>query len=110
MKTAVGIAAAVLALAAVGLAGAQNFDSMRLATDLGDVLASEEFCGLTYDQDAISTFIESKVKADDMSFTSTLRMMTDGVRYGLADMTDSQKTAHCRQTERVAKAYGFIKS
>ncbi|AQZ51933.1 hypothetical protein [Martelella mediterranea] len=89
-------------------AQAQDFEMMQLAQNLGDVLASEEPCGLTYDQDAIAAFIADKVPADDMGFNSDLSTMTMGASYMFANMSGSQKTAHCAQTERVAKSYGFI--
>lgn len=83
-------------------------ERMNAATKLGSVLGSEDLCGLTFNQDAISAYIDKTVPADDMEFASMLSMMTDGTSFQLKDMTPSQKTAHCRQTERVAKAFGFI--
>lgn len=81
---------------------------MKLATEVGTVLASEEGCGLTFDQPAIAAFIEAKVPADDMSFASTLSMMTKGSAYQIEEMSASSKTAHCTQIKRVAASYGFI--
>jgi hypothetical protein len=86
-----------------------DFESMRIATDLGSVLASEDMCGLTYDQAAIEAFIAEKVSADDMGFASTLHMMTEGTKFNMKDMSASAKTAHCAQIKRVAKSYGFTK-
>lgn len=82
-------------------------DSMTTAVSLGSVLASEEFCGLTYNQDAISTYIAKNVKDDDMQFPSTLQMMTEGQKFQLKEMSNSQVTAHCAQIKRLAKSYGF---
>lgn len=90
-------------------AAAQNLESMNIARELGTLLASEEMCGLRYDQDAIATFIEEKVADDDMSFASNLQMMTEGQAFGIKDMSASARTAHCTQIRRVAKSYGFIK-
>lgn len=90
-------------------AEAVDLESMKLANQLGDVLASEEACGLSYDQDAIAAFIEKKVAADDMGFTSTLNLMTQATTSQIEDMSASQKTAHCAQTKRVAKSYGFVR-
>lgn len=81
---------------------------MQLATDLGTMLASEEICGFTYDQAAISAYIERKVPADDMSFASTLQLMVQGQTYSMSKMSQSSKTAHCTQIARVAKANKFI--
>jgi hypothetical protein len=85
-----------------------DLDSMKLSTALGDVLPSERPCGLTCKQDAIAKFIDSKVSATDMNFTSDLDVQTKGHAIMLKDMSESSKTAHCRQIERVAKSYGFI--
>lgn len=87
---------------------AQGLESMTLASELGSVLASEEACGLTFDQTAIAAFIEAKVSADDMRFVSTLNMMTKGQKLQIEEMSASSKTAHCTQIKRVAASYGFI--
>lgn len=100
------IAAALAAASTPVLA--QGLESMKLATELGTVLASEEPCGLTFDQTAIAAFIEAKVPADDMGFASTLNMMTEGQKYQIEEMSASSKTAHCTQIKRVAASYGFI--
>lgn len=82
---------------------------MTLANELGSVLASEELCGLAYDQAAIAGFIEKRVRADDLAFASSLKMMTSGNEFQLRGMSPSSKTAHCTQIRRVAKSYGFTK-
>lgn len=53
-----------------------DLDRMKLSMALGDVLSSEKPCGLSYKQEAISKFIDSKVPATDMDFTSDLDMQT----------------------------------
>lgn len=100
-KTAAATAAAML------FATPAMADSMTIAVSLGTVLASEEFCGLTYNQDAISTYIAKNVKDDDMQFPSTLQMMTEGQKSQLKEMSKSQVTAHCAQIKRLTKSYGF---
>lgn len=87
---------------------AGEFDSMIFANQMGDVLASEATCELSYNPDAIAAFIEKKVPADDISFTSTLNLMTMGAKHQQSTMTPSSKIAHCTQIRRVAKSYGFI--
>lgn len=107
---------AIVAAAVVGAAvfaspsgfAASSLDTFRLATDLGSVLASEEVCGLSYDQAAIVRFIEANVAADDMSFPSTLQMMTGGAERKVHDLSTSARTAHCAQITRIARSYGFI--
>lgn len=99
---------AVGLIAMAGGAEAAGLESMKLANELGDVLASEEACGLKYDQEAIEAFIEKKVAADDMGFTSSLNLMTQAATSEIEDMNASQKTAHCAQIKRVAKSYAFV--
>lgn len=96
-----------LFIGATAHAHAQDLESMTLATNLGTVLASEEFCDLSFKQDAIAAYIEKEVAADDMSFPSTLQMMVTGQGYQLQSMSGSAKTAHCAQIKRVAQSYGF---
>lgn len=83
-------------------------DSMSLALNLGTVLGSEKFCGLTFDQKAITAYIEKNIRADDMSFPAMLTTMTGGTEIQNKSMSDSAKTAHCTQVTRIAKSYGFI--
>ena len=63
-------------LALGGFNGAQADDLFTVALNLGSVIGSEQACGLTYDRDPIERFITEHVKASDMSFPSTLNMMT----------------------------------
>lgn len=101
------ISAVLIAISAPSLA--QSLDSMTLANDLGSVLAAEEACGLSYDQAAISSFIEKNVPAEDMSFPSLLQTMVAGHEYSWPDMSRSAQTASCAQIGRIAKSYGFTK-
>jgi hypothetical protein len=102
-------ATAALLLVMPQQAGATDLESLQLANALGNVLASEEPCGLQYDQAAIAEFVANKVNAEDMGFASSLNMQTIGSKVMITEMSESQKTAHCAQTKRVAKTYGFIK-
>jgi hypothetical protein len=92
---------------AVSPAYAQTPDSADADTELASVLASEEPCGLSYDQDAISRWIERHVRPDDMSFTSALPLETLGFGEEIKTMTPSTLTAHCAQIRRIAKTFGF---
>lgn len=98
--------AAIAALLACGPSAFAK-DSMTLAHSLGQVLASEKPCGLSFDQAAIEAFIDKNVDPSDMQFSGTLTVMTGGAEYEIQQMSTSQKTAHCRQIQRVAKSYGF---
>lgn len=103
------ICASSLSLPHPGSASAQDLKSMQLAHELGSVISAEAPCGLTYDQAAISAFIEKRVRADDMAFSGQLRVQTSGQEFQMKNMSASAKTAHCTQARRVAKSYGFIK-
>jgi hypothetical protein len=81
----------------------------NLWLQLGNVIGSEEFCGLHYDQDAIKFFIEKHVDHDDMQFIGDLDMHVSVIESHNKEMSTSQKTAHCAQVTRVARSYGFIK-
>lgn len=104
-RNAIGTAALMVLL----FTPARALDTVDVANSLGSVIASEEACGLQYDQDAIKRFIDAKVPADDMGFPNMLNMMTQGASYSIRSMSASAKAAHCRQIERVAKSYGFAK-
>lgn len=84
-------------------------DPMVVANELADVIGSEKWCGLTYDQAAIESFISANVPEDAMGFTSMLQLMIDGGTSEREGMSPSQKTAHCTQIKRVAKHYNFTK-
>jgi hypothetical protein len=103
------VALAALAAGVPPASAFSDLDRMKLADDLGQVLAAEEACGLAYDQDAITAWVEKNVPADDMSWPGTLSTMTAGASYALADMSASARTAHCAQIRRIARSYGFVR-
>lgn len=96
-----GIAVAILSVPA-------SSQDIQVARKLGSLIAAEEFCGLSYNQEAIAAFISSEVPAEDMDFASMLNTMTMGAGFNQENMTASGKTAHCTQMQRVAKTYGFV--
>ncbi len=100
---------AVLSALTAPAIAANDLQSMQMATQLGNLLASEAFCELTFNQEAIAAFVEKKVPADDMQFPSMLSLMTSGAKVQLDQMSPSGKTAQCTQVRRVAKSYGFTK-
>jgi len=97
----------VAVLLAAGSVRAQE-DGKALAVSLGEVLGSEDFCGLKYDQGAVKTFMDKHVHKDDAEFSETLRMVTGWTHYRNGIMPDSDKPAECAAIERVARSYGFI--
>lgn len=83
-------------------------EDTQLALHLGNIIASEKFCGLSYRQAKIELFIEENVSADNMSFPANLSTMIQGTRYSLKNFSSSAKTAHCTQVKRLAKSFKFI--
>lgn len=83
-------------------------DSTRVALDLGVLIGSETACELIFDQEAIASFIEAKVPESDMEFMSTMNASTRLTEREMSNFTPSQKTAHCTQVRRAAKAYSFV--
>lgn len=102
-----GQVVAMCAIVGAGAASADSMKSMQIASELGNLLSAEQPCGLTFDQTAVSAFIEKNVEADDMSFPGTLRLMTEGAKYKLQEMSKSEMTAYCTQATRLSKAFGF---
>jgi hypothetical protein len=90
-------------------AQAQDIQSIKLSQELGSILASEDFCGVSYDKAAIERFIEARVKANDMGFVTMLNTMTTGSRVQLQQMSEAHKVAHCAQIRRVSRSLGFAK-
>ncbi len=102
----------IVVAVALGLWSAQAGaaeDPTRIALSLGELLGSEEACGLAFDQPAIEAFIDKNAPADDMTFTTTMNIFARPMPDEIAKMSVSQRTAHCAQMRRVAKAFGFVK-
>lgn len=95
-------------LAATGGASAMDVEITQLAFDLGALLASEEPCGLSYDQAAIAAFIDANVPPDAMSFSGDLTSATGLAEWQIEDQTESARTAHCASVTRTARYFGFI--
>lgn len=76
---------------------------------MGDILASEAHCGLTYDQTAIAEFIRKNVPVSDISFTGRMNTATAASEEILREQTVSQKTAQCAHIENIARKNHFIK-
>lgn len=105
MKTSTRVVILTLSLAATPVFAESSF---IVANNLGSLLASEKYCGLTYKPEAIAAYIEKNVKADDMGFSGMLSLMTDGASLGFEEFSETRKVAHCTQSRRVAKANSFI--
>lgn len=83
---------------------------LSLASNLGTILGSEDFCGLVLDQAGIAAWIKSNVPPDRMDFQGQLQMMTMGQKGFNDSMTASAKTAHCAAVEQSAHQAGLIRT
>ena len=90
-------------------ASMSDIEALNLATGLGNIIGSEEFCGLHYDQSAIAEFIAKSVPKDRLDFAGLLQSAIMGAGYWQKDMTESAKTAHCTIIAGTATQYGFMK-
>lgn len=109
MRALLSAISGVLALgASTGAHAWSDLDRMTITQALGDVLASEQYCQLAYNEAAIQRFIAEKVPDTDMEFSGELMLMTQGMAFNLQNMSTSSKAAHCAQIERVSRSYGFL--
>lgn len=98
----------ILALIATVATPAHAEDSFPFALKLGDLIASEQTCGLSYDPDAVNAFIDQNVAADDIGFPDTLGMTTRSAARKQKDLAGIAKSAHCHAVERIAREHKFI--
>ena len=97
-------AAALLCLAAPAAA-----DELRDFTEaFGELLGSEAFCGLSYDQAVIAALIDKNVPAGALKFPGNLRYETTITGYSIKEMSPSAKTAHCTAVTNPARAIKLI--
>src|SRR5687767_12187813 len=83
-------------------------DSLGTAINLGNLLASDSVCNLSFSEEAVSDFIVKNVPADDMEFAGYLQLYTDTGRRKLERMDELSRAAHCTQARRVAEHYGLL--
>lgn len=100
----------LVVVAAVALASdvARAESALGIALNLGTVIGSEGPCELSYDLAAIEAYIAANVPEADMGFMSAMNNSARSAGRELAEFGASQKTAHCAQVGRIARAFGFI--
>lgn len=109
-----GIAAIVLSGICITQASAQMSEKERnqFLRDMANIVAAESFCNLSYDNQAISDYIASKIPATDMSFGNDFRRETYNAKMLLQETAKEQsaRTIYCTAEIRVAYQLGFIKN
>lgn len=83
--------------------------SIQLAQNLGNLIASEQYCELSYSQEAIADFVKMNVSAEDMEFPTRLEGFIALSNFTLESKSLTAKIAHCTQITRLAKSNRFIK-
>ncbi|SON55797.1 hypothetical protein HDIA_2256 [Hartmannibacter diazotrophicus] len=81
-------------------------DSLDVADRLGEIIGAEDACGLTLDQAAINRYVSNHVAADDLDFVGYLKTSTWTAKEDLSEMGATERSAHCMQVVRSAKAIG----
>ena len=84
-----------------------DLDAYRMASELGNILASEAFCGLAYDQNAIADYIATNVPPERVDFSNLLTGHANLQKMVLEDLSPSTKTAHCAAVTLSARHLGF---
>lgn len=85
-------------------------DRYEFMDSMADIAIAEQFCGLEYNQQAISDYIAANVSADDKAFGSELRIRIDNLRSNISVeiKETSARTMYCTQQLRIAYRLGFI--
>lgn len=83
--------------------------SIQLAQNLGNLIASEQYCDLSYNQEAIADFVKMNVSAEDMEFPTRLEGFITLSNFTLESKSPTAKMAHCTQVTRLAKSHRLIK-
>lgn len=80
---------------------------MELAIALGEMVGTEEQCGLSLNQDALERLIRARVPADDLTFASTMANFARVIGRDYQKMSPSMQTAHCTQMRQIAASLGL---
>lgn len=112
----IGLFAAAIVLSGICItqASAQMSEKERnqFLRDMANIVAAESFCHLSYDNQAISDYIASKIPATDMSFGNDLRHEVYFTKNALQETLKegSARTMYCTAEIRAAHQLGFIKN
>ena len=107
-------AAIVLCVVSITQASAQMSEKERnqFLRDMANIVAAESFCHLSYDNQAISDYIASKITSADMAFGDDFRSEVYNTKMLLQETLkeDSARTMYCTAEIRAAHQLGFIKN
>jgi hypothetical protein len=86
------------------------FGEGQLTEALAAILSSEQYCGLSYSQDAIQAFISKNIAPSDTRFLSDLEFdrRTEEIQH--EKFGPSERTAYCTHVKQMAEYFGFLKN
>ena len=83
-------------------------DSRQAVATIGSLIAAERFCGLKYDDDMITVWVDDRVHHSDRSFFAKLdTAIVQNERRQYA-MSGAARQAHCSNVFAAANHYGFL--
>jgi hypothetical protein len=87
----IALAALALVTATSARAGTEyELKRSQVANQLGTLLGSEKACGLTYNHDAIESFIRERIPPTDLDFPELLQIDTSFfANFTIKDMSES---------------------
>lgn len=94
-------------MAASGVASAQTMKSMSASEQLGKMIAYEKACGIAYNQEAISNWIDKNYPGD-MEFANMLSLDIRLEKSGIERRSPIEINIACTSIRRAAKDRGFI--
>lgn len=103
------LAAFTLVMASTAPLMADPLEDMSNASGLGTLMGAESYCGLTYDQAAITAYVTKITPKGDLNFAQMIDAARMGEEFAQKDRPDSGKTAHCAAIAKAAADHGFIK-
>ncbi len=94
-------------MAASGVASAQSMKAMNASEQLGKMIAYEKACGISYNQQAISNWIDKNFPGD-MEFANMLATDIYLEKSEIAERSSMEINITCTSVRRAAKDAGFI--
>jgi len=83
-------------------------DSRQAVATIGSLIAAERFCGLKYDDDMITVWVDDRVHHSDRSFFNRLDTAIVQNERRQHAMTGAARQAHCSTVFATANHYGFL--
>lgn len=83
-------------------------DSRQAVATIGSLIAAERFCGLRYDDDMITVWVDDRVHHGDRNFFTLLDATITRNEHRQHAMNHAARQAHCRSVFAAASHYGLL--